>query len=255
MAQRLLQQAVLISGAAGTLGRAASLACAAEGATGILLDKNVKKLERLYDEILSAGGPTPALYPLDLEGATEADFAELAASIERELGGLLGLVHAAAASSLLGPILDLSAREVERMLRVNCSAPLQLTRALLPLLTRTGDASIIFISDSAAREAKAYWGAYGLSKIALEGLSRILAQETEATGRVKVHTFIPGPFKSPVYLKAFPGGDRDSLPEASHFGPALIELLAPRGRLLRCPVEEPSASQTSSHSTGQTHVR
>lgn len=248
MDQDLSQRKILISGAAGTLGRVGSLACAAAGATVILLDKHLGNLERLYDEIVSAGNPTPALYPVDLEGATEADFAELASSIERELGGLHGLLHAANEAGILGPITDLRAREVERAWRVNCSAPLQLTRALLPLLGRTGKASIVFVSDTAARTGKAYWGAYGISKIALEGLAHILAEETAAAGRIQVHTFLPGPFQSPVHLRAFPGRNRAELPDAAELGPKLVALLAggdQSGPLAATPFPQP----------GQAHVR
>ncbi|MBM4199843.1 MAG: SDR family NAD(P)-dependent oxidoreductase [Gammaproteobacteria bacterium] len=250
MDQNLQARHLLISGAAGTLGRAAALACAAAGATTILLDKNLNGLELLYDEIEAAGGPTPALYPLDLAGASESDFAELAARIERELGALHGLLHAANEPGVLGPLIDLGGHEVERAFRVNCGAPLQLTRALLPLLTRTGDASIVFVSDTAARVAKAYWGAYGISKIALEGLARILSEETAAAGRVRVHTFLPGPYRSPVHLRAFPGGASKTLPEAAQLGPALVALLAGGG-----PAIAREATSPSTHQTGQAHVR
>jgi len=249
---RLLEgRILLISGAAGTLGRAAALACVAAGATVVLLDKNLRGLERLYDEIMAADGSASALlYPLDLEGASEADFAELAERVEAELGGLQGILHAANEAGVLGPIVDLGAREVERALKVNCSAPLQLTRAVLPLLNRTGDASIVFVSDTAARTGKAYWGAYGISKMAMEGLATILAEETAAAGKVHVHTFLPGPFRSPVYLRAFPGGGRAALPDASQLCPTLIELLAAAGTR-----DAPAIPIPHTDTTGQMHVR
>ncbi|WP_139556957.1 SDR family NAD(P)-dependent oxidoreductase [Methylotetracoccus oryzae] len=249
---RLLEErTLLISGAAGTLGRAAASACVAAGATVVLVDKNLRGLERLYDEIMAAdASATVLLYPLDLEGASEADFAELAERVEAELGGLHGILHAANDAGVLGPIVDLGAREVERALKVNCSAPLQLTRAVLPLLNRTGDASIVFVSDTAARAGKAYWGAYGISKMAMEGLATILAEETAAAGKVRIHTFLPGPYRSPVYLRAFPGSGRTDLPEAGQLCPKLIELLAAAGTSLASGRPIPNVD-----TTGQVHVR
>jgi NAD(P)-dependent dehydrogenase (short-subunit alcohol dehydrogenase family) len=249
---RLLEERILlISGAAGTLGRAAALAGVTAGATVVLLDKNLRGLEQLYDEIMTADGSASALlYPLDLEGAGEADFAELAERVYGELGGLHGVLHAANDAGVLGPIVDLGAREVERALKVNCSAPLQLTRALLPLLSRTGDASVVFVSDTAARAGKAYWGAYGISKVAMEGLATILAEETATAGKIRVHTFLPGPFRSPVHLRAFPGGDRAALPDASQLCPNLMQLFTAVGAS-----HAPANPFPHFDTTGQAHVR
>lgn len=217
---------ILISGAGGTLGRAAALASAAEGATVVLLDKRVPNLEHIYDEIVAGGGPVPAIYPLDLEGADEADYAELAETMACEFGVLHGLFHAAADAGILGPVNDLPARDVERIFRINCFAPLQLTRALLGLMARTGDASIVFTSDSSARRAKAYWGAYGLSKLAVEGLASILAEELEQSGKIRVNTLVPGPFRSPIHLRAYPAANRDQLRGPEPIASTLVQLLS-----------------------------
>ncbi len=228
MSARLSQRVILVSGAAGTLGRAAALSCAAAGATLILLDKHIRTLETVYDEILAAGHAEPAIYPLDLAGATEQDYAELAAAITREFGALHGLLHTAAELGVLGPVQDLNMQDFERIFRVNCSAPLQLTRGLLELMHQTGDASIVFVSDSSARRAKAYWGAYGISKVALEGFARILADEVEHSGRIRVNTLIPGPFRSPIHLRAYPAADRDTLADIERPVAWLVYLLSPQ---------------------------
>src|ERR1700754_459960 len=92
----LRERVVLVTGATGGLGRATSLAAAEAGATVVLLGRKVRVLEKLYDESESRGGATPAVYPMDLAGATPRDYVDLSDSIEREFGRLNGLVHAAA---------------------------------------------------------------------------------------------------------------------------------------------------------------
>lgn len=228
MSGKLAQRVILITGAAGTLGRGAALACAAEGATVILLDKHIERLKQVYDEIAAAGYVEPAIHPLDLVGATEQDYSDLAAAISRECGALHGLLHTAAELGVLGPVNDLTMRDFDRLFRINCAAPLQLTRALLELMNQTGDASIVFTSDSSARRAKAYWGAYGISKLALEGFARILADEVEHSGRIRVNTLIPGPFRSPIHLRAYPAADRDMLPGIERPVAWLVYLLSPQ---------------------------
>ncbi|HZW52137.1 MAG TPA: SDR family NAD(P)-dependent oxidoreductase, partial [Rudaea sp.] len=79
----LRERVVLVAGAAGGLGRASALACARAGASAILLGRRIARLEKVYDEIAALKLAQPALYPLDLAGATPRDYAELAATIER----------------------------------------------------------------------------------------------------------------------------------------------------------------------------
>lgn len=255
MSNKLAARVILIAGAAGTLGSAAAAACATEGATVILLDKHIGRLEKVYDSILAGGHPQPAIYPLDLVGATERDYAELAATIAREFGALHGLLHTAAELGTLGPANDLTMAEVERLFRINCSAPLQLTRALLDLMQRTGDASIVFTSDSSARRAKAFWGAYGISKLAIEGFSSILADEVEQGGKIRVNTLIPGPFRSPIHLRAFPAGDWEALPGPEQPAASLIYLVSSASRGLHGQVIESLGFTPFQTTEGETHVR
>ena len=87
-----------------------------------------------------------------------------------------------------------------------------LSRVLLPVLQKSEHASIVFTSDSTARTPKAYSGAYGVSKIALEGFSKILAEELEAAQKIRVNTLVPGPVNSPLRKKLFPAEDKSLLP-------------------------------------------
>jgi NAD(P)-dependent dehydrogenase (short-subunit alcohol dehydrogenase family) len=203
----LENQVILITGAAGGIGSAVALALALEGARIILLDKNLPKLESIYDQINGANAPEPILYPFDLAGANENDYLELAERIEEKYGALQGLLHTAAEFTGFKPMLLQTTQDWGHSLNVNLNAPFLLTRVLLPVLQKSEQASIVFTSDSSVRTPLAYAGAYGIGKIALEGFAKILAEELEAFKKVRVNTVVPGPVASPIRKKAFPAED------------------------------------------------
>ncbi|MGR9073638.1 MAG: SDR family NAD(P)-dependent oxidoreductase [Gammaproteobacteria bacterium] len=209
---KLENQVILITGAAGGLGSTASAALAKEGATVILLDKTIPGLEKVYDDIVAAGGPTPAIYPFDLAGANEDQYLELARTVDHKYGKLNGLLHSAAEFGAFSPIETHSTASWGHSLNVNLNAPFLLTRVLLPVLRKSDRACVVFTSDSSVAVAKAYAGAYGVSKIALQALAKILAEELESSGRIRVNTLIPGPVDSPLRKKAYPGEDKSLLP-------------------------------------------
>jgi len=221
---------VLVTGAGGGLGGVAARACAAEGACVVLVDKIVSRLEKVHDEIVAAGHRQPAIYPLDLGQATEADYAELAEILEGQFGVLHGLLHSAAELGVLGPLADVKPAQWDHLLRVNLSAAHGLTRALLPLLQRAEDASIVFTSDASARAGKAYWGAYGVAKIALEGMARMWAQELAGAGRVRVNVLVPGPVDSPMRRRSHPGELPQECPPPDTLAGRYAYLLSPASR-------------------------
>jgi NAD(P)-dependent dehydrogenase (short-subunit alcohol dehydrogenase family) len=222
----LQDRVILVTGATGALGSVAARACADAGATVVLLARKVRKLEQLYDEILSAGGPTPAIYPLDLAGATEPDYADLAETLKRELGGLHGVMHAAAELGFLRPLADLDAAAWQRLLLVNLTAPFLMTRALTRLLAESGDGRIVFVGDSGVGNGKAFWGAYGVAKLGLAGYARILDQETGSSGP-RAEVFTPGPIRSPIRLRAYPGENLTSLPLPDTHAEHIVSLFVP----------------------------
>ncbi len=204
----LKDQVILITGAGGGLGATAALALAKQGAELILLDKSIPKLEKIYAAIVACGGAEPVMYPFDLAGATEMQYQEMADAIEQRYGALQGLLHSAAELSAFTPIATHKTQDWGHTLNVNLNAAFLLTRVLLPLMQKSAHASIVFTSDSGARQAQAYSGAYGVSKIALEGFAKILAEELESGQKIRVNTFVPGPVDSPLRKKAYPGEDK-----------------------------------------------
>ena len=215
---------ILVTGASGALGSVAAKACAEAGATVVLLARNISRLEKLYDEILAAGGKTPAIYPLDLAGASEQDYAELAAVLKEELGGLHGLIHCAAELGQLMPLSEIDSTRWQRLLQVNLTAPFMLTRAVTELLIDSGDASVIFVGDSGVGDGKAFWGAYGVAKRGLAGYAHILNEERQSFG-LRAEVFVPGPMRSPIRLRAYPGELPNALPSPGLHAESILRLL------------------------------
>lgn len=227
-ADLLKDRVVLISGATGGLGRAAALACARHGATVVLLGRTVPKLEALYDDIKAAGGAEPAIYPINLNGASWTDYEQLGASLEREFGVLHGLLHCAAHFKGYTPLALADPRDWMESLQVNVTAAFALTRHCLPPLRKAGDASVVFVSDEAGRRGKAYAGAYGVSKAAVEGLMRIWAQDLESEGRVRFNSYDPGPMNTALRRKGYAASAGAAEPQIAV--PQLLWLLGPDSR-------------------------
>lgn len=226
----LAERVILITGAGNGIGAAVAKRCAALGATVVLLDKVVRNLEQVYDAIESAGHPQPAIYPMNLEGATEKDYVDLAATIEQEFGRLDGLLHNAAMLGALVPVAHLEADLWYRILQINLNAPFLMTRALLALLMNSEDASVVFTSDRVARRGKAYWGAYAVSKAGSENLMQTLADELETNTTVRVNSLDPGAVATALRTLAYPGENPEQLARPEAVAEPFVYLLGPDSR-------------------------
>jgi NAD(P)-dependent dehydrogenase (short-subunit alcohol dehydrogenase family) len=226
----LKERVVLVTGAGAGLGRATALACARAGATVVLAGRTVAKLEAVYDAIRGAGGAEPALYPINFAGATWSDHAQLAETLGREFGALHALAHCAAHFSGFSALETQEPKDWLETLQVNLTAPFALTRHCLPLL-RAGGASVVFVSDACGRRGKAYAGAYGVAKFALEGMMQTWSQELEAEGRVRMNSLDPGPLDTALRRKGYAGGEAGADPAAA--AQALLWLLGPDSAAVR----------------------
>ncbi|MFI4970721.1 MAG: SDR family NAD(P)-dependent oxidoreductase, partial [Lysobacterales bacterium] len=180
----------------------------------------------------SLQAPPPAIYPMDLAGATPQDHADLGAAIEREFGRLDGLVHAAARFDSLQPFEQQTPEEWNRVQQVNLTAPFLMTRACLPLLRRADDASIVFVFDDVARVGNAFWGGYGVTKYALQGLASIVHEETESSP-VRTHAVLPGPMRTTLRRAAYYGEDTLAHPDPAYAAAAVAWLLGAEGLVAR----------------------
>lgn len=218
---------VLVTGAHGGFGSEAAVACARAGATVVLLGRKVPRLNRVYDRI-AADGPQPAMYPMDLEGATPDDHAQLAERIGTEFGRLDGLLHCAAEFKGLTPLANADPAEFARSLHVGLTAPWWLTQAVLPLLLKAPDASVVFTLDAPERVGAAYWGGYGVARFGLEGVVRILHAEL-AQGPVRVSGLAPGPMRTALRARAWVEETDRQAVDPGTYAPACVELLSPAG--------------------------
>lgn len=227
-ARMLADKVILVSGASGGLGRATALACAGLGATLVLLGRDVKALEAIYDRIEQAGGAQPAIYPMDLSGASWSDHATLATKLGEAFGRLDGVVHAAAHFKAFVPLSQLPPKEWIESLQVNLTAPFAITAHCLPLLEKSDAASVVFIADPSVRNPRAYFGAYGIAKYAQEGLLQTWSQELSATHpQVRLNSYDPGPMRTLLRRRGYPYEDAASLNAPEHAVPPLLWLLGP----------------------------
>lgn len=222
---------ILVTGAVGGIGSQVALAYARHGATVILLDKHLAQLERLYDVILQETNIEPAIFPVDFKGATAADYQQLAQSIQDVFGHLDGLVHCAADVGQLAPVANQDIRQWMETLQVNLTATYLLTHACLTLLRQAPQQSfIIFTTDS--QQNKAYRGAYGMSKAAIECFCHQLSLECEAEGKVKVTCLDPGQVKTKLHARVYPAIDPQNIVDPCAIIPAYLYIASEESRHL-----------------------
>ncbi|MEO6025075.1 MAG: SDR family NAD(P)-dependent oxidoreductase [Burkholderiales bacterium] len=221
----LSNRVILITGSGQGLGKAAALACAKHGGSVVLHGRSVQKLEQTYDEIVAAGFPPATIFPLDLANATDKDFEQMARALGQEFGRLDGLLHCAAMLNSLRPLALEPLDDWLKLLRVNLAAPFALTRACLPLLHKSENASVVFTSESHGVQPSAYWGGFAVSKYALQALLAIWSAELSATENLRMNLVVPGPMASPQRAVTHPGEDKTPLKTPDVVVPVLLYLL------------------------------
>jgi len=216
---------ILVTGAGGAIGGAAARALAAQGASVVLMGRSSASLEKVYDAIVAAGHPQPAICPLDFANTTLDVFQQATGMIRQEFGRLDGLLHTAATLGSLTPIEHFNAELWSRVLQANLTAPMLLTRACLPLLKAAPDAAILFSTGEVGQKGRAYQGAYSVAQAGIENLVQILADELETNTTVRVNSIDPGPVRSRLRALAWPGEDPNTLPDAETVIPAYLHLM------------------------------
>lgn len=224
-ADLLKDKVILVTGAGDGIGKEAALTYASHGATVILLGRTTKKLEDVYDEIESRGFPQAAIVPLNLDTAAEHDYIELANTIQSEFGRLDGILHNASILGARTPLANFEPSTFEQVMRINVTAQFLLNQALIPLLQEAPHASIIFTSSSVGRKAKAYWGAYAVSKFATEAMMQLLADELENISNIRVNAINPGATRTSMRAYAYPAEDPNTLKTPADIMPLYLYLM------------------------------
>lgn len=217
---------IMVTGAGDGIGRALALGLASKGASVILLGRTRQKLNEVYDQIEAAGHPQAAVVPLNLELAKPHQYNELADMLRTEFGRLDGLVHNAGQLGNITPIDQYPPDTWLSVMQVNVNAAFFLTRAMLPLLSAAPTASLVFTTSSVGRKGRAFWGAYAVSKFAVEGLTQVLADELDNMTRIRVNAINPGACHTEMRKDAYPAEDRSLLARPADILPAWYYLLA-----------------------------
>lgn len=220
----LKNKVILVTGATAGIGKELAMTYAKHGATVVLLSRDTRKLEKVYDEIEAAGYPQPAFLPVNLQNNDPQQYQQIAEVIEKEFGHLDALVHNAGDLGLLAPIEHFDEETWFRVMQVNVNAEFLLTKYCIPLLRKSDDASILFTSSGVGRQGHAYWGAYAVSKFATEGMMQVLADELESA-HIRVNSINPGATRTKMRANAYPGEDPNTLPTPADLMPAYLWLM------------------------------
>lgn len=230
---RLTGQIHLVTGATRGIGEALCWALARAGATVLMLGRDEKALEALYDEILQENLPEPVIIPVDLEKFTIDAAEELAGMIQEHFGKLHSVIHNAALLGSRMPMANIAPSEWERINRVNVDAVLYLTQGLLPLLSATENSTLIFTSSGVGIKARAYWATYAVSKFAIEGLAQLFAEELENTTSIRVFCVDPGATRTAMRASAYPGENPADNPHPNELMPFYLWLLSQESQNFR----------------------
>jgi NAD(P)-dependent dehydrogenase (short-subunit alcohol dehydrogenase family) len=223
----------LVTGASRGIGAATAEALAAGGAHVILVARTASALEEVEERIHQAGG-SATIAPLDLTDG-EA-IGKLAVAVAERWEKLEILVLNAAMLGSLSPVQDIDPKEYSRLLSLNLLANQAMIAAFDPLLKRSERADVVALTSSVGAQPRAFWGAYGSSKAALETLLSAYADETEYRGKLRVHIVDPGATRTRMRALAFPGEEPESVKPPESVANAILARLiadAPTGEKLR----------------------
>tara|TARA_B100000378_G_scaffold31965_1_gene23918 strand:+ start:1967 stop:2713 length:747 start_codon:yes stop_codon:yes gene_type:complete len=211
-ADLLKDKVIMISGSSSGVGKEAAITFAKFGSQTILLARNNDLLEETYNFFVKKNIRKPMLHTLDFNKAEEKDYIALSEAVIKEYGKLDGLLNNAGILGDKSPIENYGIKKWREVMKVNLESSFLLTKSLLPALKRPNHSSIIFTSSGVGRKGKAYWGAYAISKFAIEGLVQILSEELKKTSGIRVNAINPGRVQTKMRAEAYPAEDPTTLP-------------------------------------------
>jgi NAD(P)-dependent dehydrogenase (short-subunit alcohol dehydrogenase family) len=213
----------LVTGASRGIGAATAIELAAKGAHVILVARNAKDLELVEQAIFDAGGAA-TIAPLDIADGDSIN--RLASAVTERWGKLDYLVLNAAMLGTLTPVPAIDGTEFSRLLTLNLVAQQVMIAAFDALLKKSDAGRLIAITSSVGAKPRAFWGAYGASKAALEVLVTSYAEEVKNLSKVRVAIVDPGKTRTTMRAKAYPGEDPASVKEPGVVAEAISKLIA-----------------------------
>lgn len=213
----------VVTGASRGIGWATATLLAECGVHVVAVARTVARLEELDDAIRAAGGPPPTLVPVDVTDGPGVD--RLGAAIDDRWGKLDILVGNAGVLGPVSPLAHVKAKAWAEVMDVNVSANWRILRTLDPVLRKADAGRVVFVTSGAAHQLRPFFGPYAVSKMALEGIAKTYALETEKTG-IAVRLFSPGPVRTALRARAMPGEDPDTLPSPADVAPGIARLCA-----------------------------
>jgi len=214
----------LVTGASRGIGRAVALELARQNWRVIVVARAQKALEKLDDEIRALGGEA-TLIPLDLRDGSAID--QLAAPLFERFGKLDGLAACAGALGSLTPAHQATPAIIDETIQVNYLANQRLIRALHPLLRESDAGRAVFLTSGVSKNPRAYWAPYAAAKAALDALVVSWAAEIGNVTPMRANLFNPGPTRTSMRAKAFPGEDPMTLPTPEEVAPSVVAMLQP----------------------------
>mgnify|MGYP000194245348 FL=1 len=212
----------LVTGASRGIGAATAKALAAQGAHVILTARTAKDLEAVEDAIFTAGG-SATIAPLDL---TDGDsISRLAVAVTERWGKLDILVLNAAMLGTLSPVPAIDGAEFARLFTLNVTAQQVMIASFDALLRKSDAGRLVALTSSVGASPRAFWGAYGASKAALENLVQCYGDEVKNLSQVRTFIVDPGRTRTAMRAKAYPGEDPSTVKEPSVVADAILQML------------------------------
>lgn len=211
----------LVTGASRGIGRAVAARLAEEGWKVIAVARSQKALESLDDRIREIGGEA-TLVPLDLKDGAAID--QLGAELFNRFGKIDGLAACAGSLGAVTPAHQVTPAVMDEAMAVNFTANYRLVRSLHPLLRASDAGRAVFVTSGIATNPLAYFSPYAASKAALDAFVKTYAAENNITP-VRANLFSPGPVRTAMRAKAFPGEDPNTLPTPDEVAPSITAML------------------------------
>ena len=195
---------ILITGASNGIGKSLSENLSKYGANVIMLSRNENALDAIYDSLKEKYKTAPCILKCDLENLDDKKSQEIANIISKNYKGLDSVIHNAAILEKMSDIESFDTQTWNKVMRVNLTSAFILSKYLIPLMKSSPTPRIIFTTSSLGKKAKAFWGAYSVSKSGVNALSNILSDELESISNIKIFNFDPKATQTNMRALAYP---------------------------------------------------